>query len=168
MRTGIYLVCACAMVVAVPSSPDDPRQFVNSRFLEPVDVAVDPETINYLLPKLAAKYKPNSEWKDVTDPRLYVLTEMESNDVDSPKDPRLDTLNQYIRPKKQSNRIGDAGGSLSIVNSLDVLRNRLLLEIARKKAKEGANRNRQLLMNLGKRAPYLHNFVVPKIFFPAK
>ncbi|ENN72909.1 hypothetical protein YQE_10478, partial [Dendroctonus ponderosae] len=57
-----------------------------------------------------------------------------------------------LRTKRQS-RIGrNAGGSLSIVNSLDVLRNRLLLEIARKKAKEGANRNRQLLMNFGKRA----------------
>ncbi|KAJ8971132.1 hypothetical protein NQ314_000864 [Rhamnusium bicolor] len=53
---------------------------------------------------------------------------------------------------KRAGRLGESGGSLSIVNSLDVLRNRLLLEIARKKAKEGANRNRQMLMNLGKRA----------------
>lgn len=42
--------------------------------------------------------------------------------------------------------------SLSIVNSLDVLRNRLLLEIARKKAKQGVNRNRMMLSNLGKRS----------------
>nr|P56619.1 RecName: Full=Diuretic hormone 2; AltName: Full=DH(47); Short=DH47; AltName: Full=Diuretic hormone II; Short=DH II; AltName: Full=Diuretic peptide II; Short=DP II [Tenebrio molitor] len=44
--------------------------------------------------------------------------------------------------------LGESGASLSIVNSLDVLRNRLLLEIARKKAKEGANRNRQILLSL--------------------
>nr|QGA72550.1 diuretic hormone 44-like protein [Rhynchophorus ferrugineus] len=159
MRTSIYLVCA-AVVVAVRS--EDNHQLMN-RYLEPVDVSVDPETVNYLLPKLAAKYRPNSDWKDVTDPRLYVLTEMESNDVDNQKEPRFTDVSSYIRSKKQSSRIGEAGGSLSIVNSLDVLRNRLLLEIARKKAKEGANRNRQLLMNLGKRA-YMHN--LPRIFFP--
>lgn len=44
--------------------------------------------------------------------------------------------------------------SLSIVNSLDVLRNRLLLEISRKKAMEGVNRNRDLLCKIGKRAVY--------------
>lgn len=42
--------------------------------------------------------------------------------------------------------------SLSIVNSLDVLRNRLLLEISRKKAMEGLSRNRGMLCQIGKRA----------------
>ncbi|KAJ8913528.1 hypothetical protein NQ315_017079 [Exocentrus adspersus] len=55
---------------------------------------------------------------------------------------------------KRGRRLNESGGSLSIVNSLDVLRNRLLLEIARKKAKEGASRNRQMLLNLGKRSYY--------------
>ncbi|EFA12665.2 diuretic hormone 47 [Tribolium castaneum] len=60
-----------------------------------------------------------------------------------------------LSPESRSKRagaLGESGASLSIVNSLDVLRNRLLLEIARKKAKEGANRNRQILLSLGKRA----------------
>lgn len=48
------------------------------------------------------------------------------------------------------------GPSLSIVNSLDVLRNRLLLEIARKKQLEGMNRNRNLLSSVGKRATFGH------------
>ncbi|KAJ8985493.1 hypothetical protein NQ317_015032 [Molorchus minor] len=69
-------------------------------------------------------------------------------------EPRDNGLNREWRSKRGS-RVGEAGGSLSIVNSLDVLRNRLLLEIARKKAKEGASRNRLMLMNLGKRA-FLH------------
>ncbi|KAG5881513.1 hypothetical protein JTB14_002629 [Gonioctena quinquepunctata] len=60
--------------------------------------------------------------------------------------------------QKRAGRIGESGGSLSIVNSLDVLRNRLLLEIARKKAKEGASRNRQMLVNLGKRAYFPRGF----------
>lgn len=42
--------------------------------------------------------------------------------------------------------------SLSIVKSLDVLRNRLLLEVARKKTKYGANRNRMMLFGVGKRS----------------
>ncbi|CAG9772006.1 unnamed protein product [Ceutorhynchus assimilis] len=143
MRAPIYLAfCAAAWAAALP---------LDGAGLETVDVAADPETINYLLPKLAAKYRPSAEWRDVTDPRFYVLTEMDSNEIDNnQQSPAVD--DQIIqRKKRQSSRIGDAGGSLSIVNSLDVLRNRLLLEIARKKAKEGANRNRQLLMNFGKR-----------------
>uniref|UniRef100_A0AAR5Q2R6 Corticotropin-releasing factor domain-containing protein n=1 Tax=Dendroctonus ponderosae TaxID=77166 RepID=A0AAR5Q2R6_DENPD len=144
MRAPIYLVCA-ALVVAVRSEPNE-----NYMGLESVNVAADPETINYLLPKLAAKYRLNSDWRGVSDPKFYVLTEMESNDIENQEPTAEEDLN--LRTKRQS-RIGrNAGGSLSIVNSLDVLRNRLLLEIARKKAKEGANRNRQLLMNFGKRA----------------
>ena len=45
--------------------------------------------------------------------------------------------------------------SLSIVNSLDVLRNRLILEISRKKALEGINRNRDYLCKIGKRSPFM-------------
>ncbi|XP_066262069.1 diuretic hormone 45 isoform X1 [Euwallacea similis] len=147
MRAPIYLVCA-ALAVAVHSEENQ-----NYLGLESVNVAADPETINYLLPKLAAKYRPSNEWRGVTDPRFYVLTEMESDDIEN-QEPTLEDSNDPefgLRRKRQSSRINEAGGSLSIVNSLDVLRNRLLLEIARKKAKEGANRNRQLLLNFGKR-----------------
>ncbi|KAL1491117.1 hypothetical protein ABEB36_011761 [Hypothenemus hampei] len=159
MRAPLYLVCA---VLAWTAHGDDQGQQQNYMDLEPVDVAADPETVNYLLPKLTAKYRPNNEWRTVTDPRFYVLTEMiGSNDIDN----QIGYFDENAREKRQSSRIGDAGGSLSIVNSLDVLRNRLLLEIARKKAKEGANRNRQLLMNFGKRAylPTRRLFVNRKI-----
>lgn len=77
MRAPIYLVCA-ALAVAVHS--EDNQNFMG---LETVNVDADPETINYLLPKLAAKYRPSSEWRGVTDPRFYVLTEMESNDIEN-------------------------------------------------------------------------------------
>ncbi|XP_060518868.1 diuretic hormone 44 isoform X1 [Cylas formicarius] len=155
MRVAFYLIYV-ALFVSVRC--EDNTNFV-SRLLEPVNVAADPETINYILPKLTTKYRPSSDWRGVTDPRFYVLTEMDSNDINNPEEDNniVDTV--YLRRKKQA-RVGESGGSLSIVNSLDVLRNRLLLEIARKKAKEGANRNRQLLMNLGKRS-FQH---IPSIF----
>ncbi|XP_008200100.1 diuretic hormone 37 like protein isoform X2 [Tribolium castaneum] len=143
MRVPVYLVCA-ALVVVVRS--EERTNYYGGRYLEPVDVAADQETVSYLLPKLAAKYRPNSEWSGVTDPRFYVLTEMESQDIEN---------QNKLSPESRSKRagaLGESGASLSIVNSLDVLRNRLLLEIARKKAKEGANRNRQILLSLGKRA----------------
>jgi hypothetical protein len=77
MRVPVYLVCA-ALVVAVKSEDHN-----YGRLLEPIDVAADQETVSYLLPKLTAKYRPNNEWSSVTDPRFYVLTEMESNDIDN-------------------------------------------------------------------------------------
>ncbi|XP_074031151.1 corticotropin-releasing diuretic hormone 44 isoform X3 [Leptinotarsa decemlineata] len=146
MRAPLFVLCA-ALVVAIRS---EDTSAVNTNFfnrqLEPINMAADQETISYLLPKLAAKYRPNSDWAGVTDPRFYLLTEMESNDFDNQETSNLETRT------KRAGRIRESGGSLSIVNSLDVLRNRLLLEIARKKAKEGATRNRQMLMSLGKRA----------------
>lgn len=81
MRVPVYLVCA-ALVVAVKSNDDTANNYYR-RLLEPVNLPADQETISYLLPKLAAKYRPNSEWSGVTDPRFYVLTEMESNDIDN-------------------------------------------------------------------------------------
>lgn len=56
---------------------------------------------------------------------------------------------QEPNTETRSKRAGLGSPSLSIVNSLDVLRNRLLLEIARKNA---LDRNRQFLSSLGKRA----------------
>ncbi|KAJ8985491.1 hypothetical protein NQ317_015030, partial [Molorchus minor] len=79
MRVPVYLVCA-ALIVAVRSE-EGTNYF--GRQLEPVNVAADQETISYLLPKLTAKYRPNGQWTGVTDPRFYVLTEMESNDIDN-------------------------------------------------------------------------------------
>lgn len=65
----------------------------------------------------------------------------------------MDLFFQNVAPgskKKRAPRVDSS--SLSIVNSLDVLRNRLLLEIARKKTKQGVNRNRMMLTTLGKRS----------------
>lgn len=79
MRIPVYLVCA-ALAVAVKS--EDHPSFFEEQYLEPVDVAADQETVRYLLPKLAAKYRPNSDWSGVTDPRFYLLTEMASNNIE--------------------------------------------------------------------------------------
>ncbi|CAH0558163.1 unnamed protein product [Brassicogethes aeneus] len=156
MRAPVYLVCAATLMTALsgraeprPEAPDAGAEGAG-RMLEPLNMAADPETLEYLLPRLTAKYRPNSDWTGITDPRFYLLTEMESNDLEN---------QNYLSPEPRNKRAGrlDHGASLSIVNSLDVLRNRLLLEIARKKAKEGANRNRQMLLNLGKRAFYHQN-----------
>lgn len=85
MRAPLYLVCA-TLVVGIRSEETSAGggYFNNRGQLEPINMAVDQETISYLLPKLAAKYRPNSEWAGVTDPRFYLLTEeMESNEFDN-------------------------------------------------------------------------------------
>ncbi|XP_019867165.1 uncharacterized protein LOC109596127 isoform X1 [Aethina tumida] len=159
MRASFNLLCAATLMFALASCAELNNEATGTgnyygdagRSLEPLNVAADPETINYLLPRLTAKYRPNNDWTGVTDPRFYLLTEMESNDIDN-----QNNLSPEARSKR-AGRLGEPGASLSIVNSLDVLRNRLLLEIARKKAKEGASRNRQILMHLGKRAFYHRN-----------
>lgn len=74
-----YVICF-VLVVAVRS--EEPTNYFGRR-LEPVEATADQETISYLLPRLASKYRPNSQWSGVTDPRFYVLTEMDSNNVDN-------------------------------------------------------------------------------------
>ena len=141
MRTSIYLVCA-AVVVAVRS--EDNHQLMN-RYLEPVDVSVDPETVNYLLPKLAAKYRPNSDWKDVTDPRLYVLTEMESNDVDN----QIDGANNLRRSR---NKRDETWGStrLSVLAPLFALRDAYNKELLNHQK----IKNRAMINRLTSSSPY--------------
>lgn len=56
-------------------------------------------------------------------------------------------------------------GSLSIVNSLDVLRQRVLLELARRKALQDQRQidaNRRILETIGKRSLPFYNGVLPK------
>ncbi|RZC31784.1 diuretic hormone 37 like protein, partial [Asbolus verrucosus] len=115
MRVPVYLVCA-ALVVAVKS--EDHTNYYGGRLLEPLDVAADQETVSYLLPKLAAKYRPNSEWSGVTDPRFYVLTEMESNDIDN-----------QVPPVRSIQR---RSPTISITAPIDVLRKTWEQERARK------------------------------------
>lgn len=145
MRVPVYFVCA-ALILYVKG--EDSSNY--DRRIQPLDLTADQETVSYLLPKLTAKYRPNTEWNGVKDPRFYLLTEMEKNDIDY-----QEPLIGRIKRQGLNN-----GPSLSIVNSLDVLRNRLLLEIARKKQLEGMNRNRNLLSSVGKRAVFGHKDVI--------
>lgn len=76
----VYLLCA-TLAVASAKSEETGNYF--GRHLEPVEVTADQETVSYLLPRLTSKYRPNNQWSPVTDPRFYVLTEMDSNVVDN-------------------------------------------------------------------------------------
>lgn len=87
MRFTLTLTCLAAVIIGVCSTNPEETNFNNNNhnrqrdhILEPLNVAADRETIAYLLPRLAAKYKPNEEWSEVMDPRFYVLSEMD-NDV---------------------------------------------------------------------------------------
>ncbi|XP_019867166.1 uncharacterized protein LOC109596127 isoform X2 [Aethina tumida] len=91
MRASFNLLCAATLMFALASCAELNNEATGTgnyygdagRSLEPLNVAADPETINYLLPRLTAKYRPNNDWTGVTDPRFYLLTEMESNDIDN-------------------------------------------------------------------------------------
>lgn len=85
----VYLLCAT--LAAAAKSEETANYF--GRRLEPVEVTADQETVSYLLPRLTSKYRPNSQWSPVTDPRFYVLTEMETNGDNQVK--RL--VNMYLR-----------------------------------------------------------------------
>ncbi|XP_044267061.1 uncharacterized protein LOC123012904 isoform X2 [Tribolium madens] len=127
MRVPVYLVCA-ALVVVVRS--EDRTNYYGGRYLEPVDVAADQETVSYLLPKLTAKYRPDSEWSGVTDPRFYVLTEMESQNIE----------NQVPSERNIQRR----SPTISITAPIDVLRKTWAKENMRKQMQI----NREYLKNL--------------------
>ncbi|KAL1450247.1 hypothetical protein WDU94_002685 [Cyamophila willieti] len=143
----------------------------------------DSETTRYLLPKLAEKYSKymtdlsrargggdggtEDTWDEyVYDPKLFLLTETEE------EGPGNNNYGDY-RDKREAKMFREGGGgglggnnnmirgnnwnkgpSLSIVNPLDVLRQRLMLEIARRRQEKSQNqidKNREILSNLGKR-----------------
>lgn len=86
MRFSFSLACLAAVVIAVhtTTTPDELNYSSNNRhqqdhILEPLNLAVDRETIAYLLPRLAAKYRPTGEWSDIADPKFYVLTDMDND-----------------------------------------------------------------------------------------
>nr|AWT50600.1 neuropeptide DH45 [Diaphorina citri] len=138
----------------------------------------DAETTQFLLPKLAEKYSkfvsglnsparsegdqgPEDAWDDyVYDPKLFLLTESEEetpsyNYAVDYRDKREALISSgsgndnMLRTNWKNN-----GPSLSIVNPLDVLRQRLLLEIARRrqeKSQSQINENRKFLSSIGKR-----------------
>ncbi|XP_025832991.1 uncharacterized protein LOC112905223 [Agrilus planipennis] len=143
----LFLYAVCATLIAATKAYE-PTTNILERRLRPLDLRPDRETVSYLIPRLAAKYKPNDEWNGVKDPRFYLLSELESNNYDSEPFPEAERI------KRDGLTDPDLSPSLSFVNSLDVLRNRLLLEIARRKQKEGMSRNRNFLSSVGKRAIY--------------
>ncbi|XP_071857537.1 corticotropin-releasing diuretic hormone 44 isoform X2 [Bombus fervidus] len=85
-----------------------------------------------------------------------------SPDLNEMFDSGNDPESTVIRTKRlESKRIG----SLSIVNSLDVLRQRVLLELARRKAlqdQQQIDANRRILKTIGKRSLPFYNKDVPK------
>lgn len=113
--------------------------YYESPLLEALAVpSADHETTSYLLPRLSAKFRPHGDWESAPDPRFYVLTELERES------------------NQASRRVKRTGGapSLSIVNPLDVLRQRLLLEIARRRMRQSQDQiqaNREILQTIGKR-----------------
>lgn len=141
----------------------------------------DSETARFLLPRLAEKYSKYApsrqdfrgrlsgdvgtedvDWDDyVFDPKLFLLTETEeappnedNNGIDY-RDKREALVSNEAMGNSFRSNWKNSGPSLSIVNPLDVLRQRLLLEIARRrqeKSQSQINENRKILTSLGKRS----------------
>ncbi|XP_047038389.1 diuretic hormone 45 isoform X1 [Helicoverpa zea] len=135
----------CAVVVAggagvaAAPAPDS---------LSPLDMAQmdssspDDESLGYAMSPMAARYSAGAPW-------LYLL-------ADVPRDSqRLSDLHEgRARPKRKM-------PSLSINNPMEVLRQRLLLEVARKQMREANQRqavaNRLFLQNVGKRGFWVNS-----------
>ncbi|XP_046668390.1 diuretic hormone 45 [Homalodisca vitripennis] len=134
------VVVACALTTGVAAYNDEHYPILAQFLGAPTP---DSETTSYLLPRLAHKYRPSEGgWIGVTDPELYMLTEKEDEETQE--------------NKRRLKRTGLGGGpSLSIVNPLDVLRQRLLLEIARRRMRQSEEKiaeNRKWLKTIGKRS----------------
>ncbi|CAH0558165.1 unnamed protein product [Brassicogethes aeneus] len=136
MRAPVYLVCAATLMTALsgraeprPEAPDAGAEGAG-RMLEPLNMAADPETLEYLLPRLTAKYRPNSDWTGITDPRFYLLTEMESNDLEN-QVPLVRKTRQY-----------DSGLSINAPIST------LYSALRQAKQRSKSQRNRNFLNNL--------------------
>ncbi|XP_065163110.1 diuretic hormone 45 isoform X3 [Atheta coriaria] len=146
MRVPVYIVCA-AIIVAV-NSEDNYYGRQNAQSLGYNNLE-DQEALGYMLPRLMAKYRLYRQWGGAPLPSYYPISDIDSNNIDTQME-----LSQEERTKRAGRgglSLRDVGPSLSISNSLDVLRNRLLLEMSRKKELEGANRNRGFLCKIGKR-----------------
>nr|CAD7420285.1 unnamed protein product [Timema poppensis] len=135
------LLSTLLLVAAACSSADSAPSYFDSPSLEALADVVPPpnQEMSLLLPQLSAKYLSHgSTWENVPDPRFYVLSELER-----------EAGAQAARRVKRT-----GGPSLSIVNPLDVLRQRLLLEIARRRMRQSEDQilaNRELLRSIGKR-----------------
>ncbi|XP_071052832.1 uncharacterized protein [Onthophagus taurus] len=141
MYMPVYLVCA-ALIIAVKGEELSSSSNYYGGQIEPVDLITEQETMRFLFPRLA-KIRPTRNW----DEQYYNIPDVQSNSIEQI------SLSSEGRFKRTEGLKGKP--SLSFVNSLDVLRNRLMLEITRKKAQEGVNRNRNLLCKIGKRSPLI-------------
>lgn len=155
MRVPVYLLCAALIVMVrcedgANSNSNNNNNYNNmGHYLEPINVAADQETISYLLPKLTAKYRPNNDWSGVSDPRFYVLTEMESNDIDNQAlSSGKKVRNKRYEPKgpllRGSRSGSDYHSSLSVQAPIETLRDLVKSQQYLKKMRM----NRYLLENL--------------------
>ncbi|KAL4704837.1 hypothetical protein ACJJTC_001312 [Scirpophaga incertulas] len=126
----------CAMVVAGAAAAPAPApdSLSNLDLLQIDPPAPDDEGMSYALPNMGGRY--------AAAPWLYLLAEM-------PRDSqKLEFRDSRVRAKRKM-------PSLSINNPMEVLRQRLLLEVARKQMREANQRqavaNRLFLQNVGKR-----------------
>ncbi|KAL0850125.1 hypothetical protein ABMA28_012006 [Loxostege sticticalis] len=129
----------CAAVVAGSAGA---AAAPNPDSLAPLDlVQIDPpapddDGVSYAMPPVGGRYASGAPW-------LYLFAEM-------PRDSqRMEALrDRHVRAKRKM-------PSLSINNPMEVLRQRLLLEVARKQMREANQRqavaNRLFLQNVGKR-----------------
>ncbi|KAJ1523398.1 hypothetical protein ONE63_001263 [Megalurothrips usitatus] len=109
----------------------------------------------------AAAAAEDAPWQPAEpDPQLYLLTEYDRGGPGAPrvKRNREATAGRVARANANGlrrhvrNPPGGSGQRLSIVNPLDVLRQRLLLEIARRRKASVPQSNREMLEGIGKRS----------------
>ncbi|XP_063224908.1 diuretic hormone 45 [Bacillus rossius redtenbacheri] len=126
----LLLLAASSEITAAPA-------YLDAQSLEALGELVGPADADAAL--LAAG-KPNLQgWEPAPDPRYYLLTELD-------RDPAQQA------PRRVKRHGG--GPSLSIVNPLDVLRQRLLLVLARRRMRQSEEQiqaNKELLEKIGKR-----------------
>lgn len=89
MRFSLSFTCLAVVIIAVFSANPEEISYNNNNhyhqqdhILDPLNVVADRETLAYFLPRLETKYRPNEEWNDVTDPRFYVLSQMDNEAFD--------------------------------------------------------------------------------------
>ncbi|XP_077294303.1 corticotropin-releasing diuretic hormone 44 [Arctopsyche grandis] len=139
MLGGHYLIgCALLLVCGASAAPRLQLDYESPLSLQAIDAPPsDPESYGLMYPRLVPQYRPSLNWAVMPDPRLYMLNELANmQDLDYP-----------MKSKRRQ-------PSLSIGNPIDVLREKLALDFARKQLKENkiqAEKNRAFLKNVGKR-----------------
>ncbi|RVE50569.1 hypothetical protein evm_004796, partial [Chilo suppressalis] len=128
--------CAVVAAGAGAASAPAPDSLAPLDLVQMDSPAPEDEGINYGVPPMGSRYASGAPW-------LYLLAEM-------PRESQrlADFRDGHVRSKRKM-------PSLSINNPMEVLRQRLLLEVARKQMREANQRqavaNRLFLQNVGKR-----------------